>query len=218
VTLLVIGCEQNEDDQIMQAQACLDNATAPADAAACKSMISGIYNERANRIRCSLEILGDGITEDTIINAYNAMDDNSQDPVIQVGTSLGLSDIDGDATLFNDNEVVAAQTIKSLCYETDSTGLKTMAQLILFGTQAKFAAFTAGDDPTDPGDIAADIGDMDPTDAGDFAIGVYQLYCVPTFTNNDICTSLQNAGANNSSDPNAVGTALQACLANNTCH
>jgi hypothetical protein len=160
--------------------------------------------------------LGDGISEDSIVEAYKQMDDHSQDPVVQVGTGLGLSDLNTD-TLIDSYEISAAQSVKSICYSTSSTGLKTMAQLILFGTQAKAATQANGGDPTDPDSIATNIVNMSDADAGQFAVDVYQLYCVPTFTNENICNSLLNAGADDPSNIVNVGSDLKTCLQTNTC-
>lgn len=209
---VVSGCEKTEDDNIASAQACLNKLTDPSGAAVCKAMISGINNERANRIRCFLEMAENGVTESTMINAYKAIDNGGEDPVIEVGTGMGLP--------INNSgqpgapELAAAASIKSICYQTNSGGLKTLAQLVWFGTKAK--EVTTGD-VGDPHDVATDIGNMADADAGQFAVDVYQLYCVPTFSNEKVCTSLKAAGADDSSNVTQVGQDLKTCLNTNTC-
>ena len=213
VVLFAAGCEEKDDDKINQAQKCLDEARLPADAAGCSALINGINNEKANRIRCALTVLENGTTQDEIIDAFKAMDSGSQDPVIEVATKLGLGDLNSDTNV-DAHEVGIAEDIKEICYQSESIGLKTVAQLIVFGTKAQ-AAVGVGD-PEDPADVAADIANMTDNDAGEFANDVFDLYCVPTFSNEDICGSLSGAGAG-TDDAATVGAALKACLAANNC-
>lgn len=213
--LLVVGCEEKDDDKINQAQECLDNATTSADATSCKTIISGIYNEKANRIRCGLVILENGVTSSDIIDAFQAMDtDTSEDPVMVVATKLGLGDLGGTAGIVDSYEEAIADDIKDTCYQSNSVGLKTVAQIIWFGTKAQAALGTSN--YTDANDVAAAIGSMSDDDAGEFANDVFDLYCSPTYSNDDICTTLAGQGAG-SSDNTTVGAALKACLVNNTC-
>jgi hypothetical protein len=220
VILLNTGCEKTEDDQTNQAQDCLDHATVPADAAQCFTMINGIHNEKANRIRCALTILEDGTTQTEIVNAFHAMEvPNGHDPIIDIATVLGLGDVAPigapDGTVDAAEEALA-QNIKDVCYDTSSIGLKTIADLILFGTRAQIAADAALGDPENANDIQTWILTMQDQDAGEFANDVYDLYCVPVFSNQDICTTLDHAGAGSGTDA-AVGANLKACLQTNTC-
>lgn len=215
-SVMVAGCEEKEDDKISQAQECLDKATVPADAAGCADIIAGINNEKANRIRCALAVLENGLTQTDIVAAFTAMDSGSEDPVIELVTILGLGDVVAPAGV-DDDDAAVAEEIKDICYASNSIGLKTISQLILFGTRAQVAAEALGGDPTDPQDIAGNIANMDPEDAGAFANDVYDLYCTPTPSNPDICNTLAGAGAG-TGDNATVGAALQACLAANTCN
>ncbi len=210
--LVISGCENKEDDNINKAQKCLDKATQPSDAANCLSVIEGINNPKANRIRCALLILDSGTTQDDIIDAFQAMDSGAEDPVIEVATILGLGDYDGQNGV-DSADVNHAKSIKDVCYQSESIGLKTISQLIVFGTTAQQYAT----DPSDPSDIAANIGDMNDDDAGNFAIDVYNLYCVPTYSNEDICKTLDAAGVV-SGDPTQVGADLKTCLETNNCN
>lgn len=217
LTVIVVGCEENDDNKISQAQECLDKAKVSADAVDCAELIEGIDNPKANRIRCALSILENGLTQDDIVDAFTAMDNSTnEDPVVKLVTILGLGDVEAPAGVDAGDEAVAEE-IKNTCYKSNSIGMKTISQLILFGTRAQVVADAAGGDTTDPADIADNIGDMDPEDAGEFANDVYTLYCTPTVSNKDVCDTLSAAGAG--TDDNAtVGAALQACLANNTCN
>lgn len=207
--LMTVGCESTDDDQISKAQKCLDDARVPADATTCSAMISGINNEKANRIRCALAVLESGTTQDEIVDAFKAIDGGSEDPIIEVSTVLGLGDADGSGAVDAGDEAIA-ENIKDICYTTDSTGLKTVAQLILFGTKAQVLTQGIGN-TEDPSDIADNITSMPDADAGEFANDVYDLYCVPTFSNNDICGTLSDVGAGTADDA-TVGAALKACL------
>lgn len=212
---MVIGCEQTDDDKISKAQKCLDLARVPADAATCSAIITGINSEKANRIRCALAVLENGTTQTEIINAFKAMDGGTEDPVIEVATVLGLGDVDASGTV-DAADVAVAQNIKNICYTTESKGLRTVAELILFGTRAQVVADIAGD-PEDPADVANNILLMSDQDAGEFGNDVFDLYCYPTYSNNDICTSLAAAGAG-TADSATVGAALKSCLKTNTCN
>ena len=219
-TSFLVGCEKDEDDKISQAQECLDKAKVAADAAGCESLIDGINSEKANRIRCSLAILASGTTQDEILQAFQAMDSaSSRDPVIEVSTVMGLGDILPAGTpngAVDSAEETLAEEIKDICYTSESRGLRTMSQLIVFGTKAQVVADIAGD-PEDPEAIKDNINSMPDADAGEFANDVYDLYCNPTPSNEDICSTLAAAGAGTGSDT-AVGQALKACLANNSCN
>lgn len=212
---ITMGCEDKEDDQISKAQKCLDLARVPADAATCSAIINGINNEKANRIRCALAILKNGTTQDDIIGAFKAMDTGTQNPVIELATILGLGDLDASGTVDAPDEAVA-QDIKNICYTTESKGLRTISELILFGTRAQVAADTLGD-PENPNDVANNILLMSNQDAGEFGNDVFALYCVPTYSNTDICNTLFSAGAG-SNDDATVGATLKSCLQTNTCN
>lgn len=219
VAVIASGCEETEDDKISQAQECLDNASVPADAAGCSAMIEGINNAKANRIRCALAILGDGeLTQSDIVDAFTAMDNDSvnEDPVTKLISVLGVGDVNTSGAI-DGADVAIAQEIKDICYTSNSIGLKTISQLILFGTRAQMATDLDGGDFEDPEDIADSFEDMDDEEAGEFANDVFALYCTPTISNEDVCDTLSAAGAG--SDDNAtVGAALKACLENNTCN
>lgn len=215
---VMVGCEEEKDNKISQAQECLDKARVPADAAGCSDIIDGIDDPKANRIRCALAILGDGeLTQDDIVDAFTAMDDNTvnEDPVIKLVTILGVGDVNSSGAVDNADEAIAEE-IKNICYTSNSIGLKTISQMILFGTRAQVAADTLGD-PEDANDVAANILLMDNEEAGEFANDVYDLYCTPTVSNEDICDTLSSSGAG-TGDNATVGAALKACLQNNTCN
>jgi hypothetical protein len=214
--LIISACEKTEDDKIAQAQECLDRAVLPTDATACLTMISGINTLNANRIRCSLSVLESGTTQDVIISAYQAMDAaGGHGPLIELATVLGLGDVVPNGTVDAADEAVAAN-IKSICDQTDSAGLKTVGNLILFGTRAQVQADILGD-PENSGDVATSIATMSDADAGSFGNDVFATYCVPTFSNEDICSPLSFAGAG-SEDDNTVGSNLKTCLALNHCY
>ncbi len=212
---VIFGCEKKEDDKVNLAQKCLNEAVNPADAAGCSAIIDGIYTEKANRIRCSLTVLENGITQSKIIDAFVAMDGSSHDPVVEVATGLGLGDMDGDSDVDAD-ELAVADHIKTTCNMTSSKGMKTVAQLIWFGTNAQKVTHDFGGDFTNPSDIEGNVCDMTPTDVGTFANDVFTLYCVPTYSNDDICTTLANAGAG-TGDSSTVGEALQDELHGSPC-
>ncbi len=215
ITSGLVGCEEKDDDKVSKAQKCLDEALVPGDAAACEAMIVGINNEKANRIRCSLAVLESGTTQSEIISAFQAMDTGTEDPVVELATILGVGDQDSSGTVDAADEAVA-ENIKNVCYASESKGLRTVAQLILFGTRAQVAAEALGD-PEDPEDVADNILLMPAAEAGEFANDVFDLYCVPEFSNTDICETLSSAGAG-SGDNATVGAALQACIAANNCN
>lgn len=209
--LVVTGCEEKDDDNISKAQECLDKASQASDATACLTIIDGINNDKANRIRCALKILESGTTQDDIISAFQAMDSGTEEPLIEIATILGLGDYDTSGTV-DAADVSVANGIKDICYQSSSIGLKTISQLIVFGTTAQQYATL----PDDPSDVATNIGSMGDAEAGTFAIDVYNLYCVPAYSNQDICSTLDSAGAV-SGDPVSVGAALKQCIENNNC-
>lgn len=212
--LVIMGCEEKDDDKVNQAQKCLNDARLPSDAAGCKALIEGIQSEKANQVRCALVVLENGVTQQIIIDAFKALDTGSEDPVVEIATKIGLGDLSDPADgIINNDEILIAQTIKDVCYQTTSIGMKTVAQLILFGTQAKSLATV---DFNDPSDIANNICTMPAADAGTFANDVFDLYCVPTFSNEKICKTLQDAGAG-TSDATTVGESLMDELHGSAC-
>jgi hypothetical protein len=58
---------------------------------------------------------------------------------------------------------------------------------------------------------------MSDQDAGEFGNDVFSLYCIPSYSNEDICNTLFTAGAGSNSDA-TVGAALKSCLQTNNCH
>lgn len=217
VAAFSVACEQDEDDKISQAQECLDRTVVPADAANCSFLIDGIYNPKANRIRCALAILGDGeTTQGEILSAFQAMETGVQSPLLELSTVLGIGDVDG-STVVNAADQAIAESIKATCDQADSIGLRTIAELMLFGTRAQVIAASFGDDPENPTHISNNLTSMSDADAGEFGNSVFQLYCVPSYSNEDICGSLETAGAGTNDDA-TVGAALIACLTANNCN
>lgn len=118
ISLMLISCENKEDDKIFSAQKCLNTATA-ATVDNCVNIVSGVSTTRAYVIRCAGDFIRQDINNSTIVQAIENIDKND-----------GSNTTDPNVTLYDffifDTLTQVAEAVEN-CRATGSKNLETLA-------------------------------------------------------------------------------------------
>lgn len=205
-SVFLLSCEEENDNKVARAQECLNHAT-PATAQTCFDMVAGINTQHANVVKCGASFLTGGLTSDKIATAF----ENSKD----------ASDADKESVLiealaFTDNtpavDINAANNAYTYCSLSQLPGLNYVAALCRVGTMVVNATGGTGD----PGGIDSDLTNCVNTPAncdmdaiGQTVVELSDLYCAGEAADDQICTDINSAIANNApGDYEAIAAAL----------
>ena len=222
LSFVLVACEEDEDQQIAEAQACLNKAT-PANANACLTKVSGLTSERAYYIRCSVRFLSQGFQGSRFADAFEQLSEEND------GGGGGGNDAMATAlTVMTFDSTTVAESTLNECLLSGSTGLSRLASISSIATTLVNAV--PGVDLTDVAENGLSdtdaqtlidnltTGGAETSDAelGAIAVTAEGLFYDDEdseFKDTDICTNLEAAvGAG---DAAAVGAALRAALAAN---
>lgn len=208
------GCETKEENDIAQAQQCLDKLSDSApytSAQACLNYISGIYSPPAYVIRCSVDFISGGITPTSLITAFQNMKSasSSQQTAILMGA---LTQYTPGAAISNANiSLTQAQTTFADCQASDTPSLIFIAGVSVTGTALAAGAGSATS-TTFITTCQTTPSSCNPAVIGSAAQSLASTYCTGSNASSTVCTSINNAIAAGGSDPTAIGTALIASL------
>lgn len=204
--LAVSGCgEESDQDTIIEAQYCLDTATATT-ASSCAAKVSNLTSPAAYLIRCSADYIAQGFgNSTTLVDAIN----NLQNPVS--GASASASFLA--AVTFP--TVAEAQTAYSDCVAAQDNTLALLAGMTLSATNIANLAGVSLTNPTAT-EINTAIATLesDPTADTDIGTTVQTIYSMGCQTgeevNADICTQMTSALATLGANPTAaeIGAAI----------
>ena len=205
VGFFIAGCESTEDNNIAKAQKCLDglgvNPT-PSDAQSCLQPIAGDYSANAEVVRCAADFMIGGITDQTLINAYNAVKNLTGSAVAQTLVSYLTQPSGGPYTNTN-----LAQTTYNDCQASGVSSLMYLAGLSYTGTQLAVVEGNAN-----PSDIAtacqSSPSSCNPQTIGSIAQTVYGSYCTGSNQTNSVCTTLNSAISSGNGNPSTIGQNL----------
>lgn len=209
---ILIGCEEEFDDDLNQAQSCLDEANTSSDASGCLKYLEGKSGKEAGKIRCGIYFLINGLTQEIMINAYKQIETNQSTsaPVLVMANTLALGGAAPDTISLD-----AASNLISICSESSSPGLSLVANASYIGTLARLSAFTNCAGNAD--DIECGLDNLTAEQQGllgSQANSIYSSRCTSSSTD-EVCKCLASAGAGG--DPATVGAALAAALKNESC-
>lgn len=228
-TLILVGCEEKDDDKINEAQACLNTAGVAGDAAACLSLIEGVGGEKAARIRCALTFLQNGLTQQQIIDTFKDLENppTSDSPFAYLYSGLAIGDADPRDGAWDEagpgtTALTTADSQLTTCQASNSASMISIAHISRLGTYTQFQVADNGsgdlDDIgqlTDPARLA-DLPDDVLTQMGSYT---YNQYCNGgNESDSDICETLINAGYGTTTDPATLANNLRTCFANNSCN
>lgn len=218
LTILMMGCEKEEDVKVASAQECIDYARTEAAANECYNMVAGIESEKAYLIRCSSHYIAQGFTGERFANAFQRLKDNptsGQDPMATVMAYLVFT---SSSTLHSaDNAVTDCNRsgVRSLKRLATMTKLATfIAKAGLGGTipanaNPLDASFDSSQISTAISNLAGSGSAADKENVGNIAIQANEAYCNQgsSFSGNEICVNL-NAAVNNGANAQAIGELL----------
>jgi hypothetical protein len=203
VAFSVIGCEEEEDNQIAQAQQCLDGLRDSDNAQVCINKVNGLNSAEANIIRCHASFHLGGITTTSIVAAVS---DYESAPAADKEATLLVA-------LSQTPDSSRSNTTYSYCAKTGVPGLVYMATISNMGTIVK--EFGANPDPATAMAACAGGTSCEEDVIGEMAVNLYDIYCVGGASQTQICTdinsSINNVGAGNYQ---AIGEELLQYFAN----
>ncbi|MEQ1875017.1 MAG: hypothetical protein ABL958_00130 [Bdellovibrionia bacterium] len=206
------GCETSEDDQINQAQACLDKSFDATSADACAAKVAGISGSRAAVIRCSASFIGQGFTTQStkFLDAFNALKNKT------AGTNSTISMI---AYLsFTGSSLTEAQSLANQavvnCNETGLDGMIMFANMAKLATDLKaLTGIPPGSTPT-PAQLQSQVANLSDEAAGEVAIAVADNYCRDSSTHDaEFCGQFNSATADENMTTSEIGALLKQHLA-----
>ncbi len=205
VGVLISGCESTEDDNIAKAQKCLDGLgpnPSSTDAQNCVQNILSDNSPNAEVVRCAADFIEGGITDTSLINAYNSVKNLSGPSVAQqlipdlaIQYPTGTYDTAFAQSLYND--CVASET-SSLVY---IAGLAQTGTIMAAAAGSPSSAATYCSNPSN-------TSSCNPTAVGTIAQTVSSSYCTGSNQTSSVCTTLNNAIAQGNGNPTSIGTYL----------
>ena len=209
--LLSLGCEQEDDNKLASAQACLDrlNSSSPPSAAqGCMNMVSGLTSPQSYVIRCSVGFFLGGITPSVLINAYN---NNKDQPSNLMGLAL--------MSALTSSSLTQANQTYSDCVKSQVSSLIYMAGISRAGTAMSVGAgvpFTPGATVNTTtavtmlntcsnggaGGVCNDVA------IGQTAIAIYSSYCMGDTAQTQVCVDMGSAVQAGNNNPASIALAL----------
>ena len=218
------GCEgTGEQDDLAQAQACLDAVPAsnPAAADACLPFVTSYSSPRANALKCSIYMTSGGLIEDKIVRAYQSLKNSgatNKEANFMAALSLTVPTVTA--------AYAKAQAGNEFCKASGSPGMIYVGAAVLAGTYLNkvIEGVTGGAvDTSDPAAVQAKVQDMlndctGPTpDArcaddlpvlGATVVTLADAYCADASANEEVCSTVESTVQSAGSDPAKVGKAL----------
>lgn len=193
--LFIVSCEDKDDDKTFQAQRCLDTAT-PATVDICVNMVAGISSNKSFVIRCSADFIRQNITNATIVQALEDLDDNApgQNAAVKLYENFKFDTVNN------------AEKAVSNCQATGSNNLTMLAVSARMATV--LTNINANITSINPNTVSAD----DLEDIGEMVTLMFPLSCGENgqFEGTDVCanlgTAINQVNANPPADSNANGT------------
>ncbi len=209
----VVSCnknEQNQEDQVAQAQSCLDKVpdSDPSQANNCLPPISNLTSQQAYILKCSITLIAGGLTTSKVVAAYQAFEDASSNKAAILIGAFALSS-------------GVAEQAAPFCNLSGQDGLIYIAQLSVAGSV--LTSVIPGYDPASGAiptqtQIQSAIstctsGGCDDSQLGSAVITVGQTYCNVSGANPTVCGPINQAIASaGTSNPAGVAQALYPLL------
>jgi len=214
----LLGCENNEDVKLAEAQACLDTAFNSSAADRCYGLVEGINTEKANLVRCSSHFIAQGFTGQRFANAFQRLKDNPSsgtDPMATVMTYLVFT-----------NTTTTLHTSDNAVTNCTASGVRSMQRLATMAKLATFVATAGGANLAnlDPASGSFDqnavvnaintlVGSgttQDKENLGNIAVQVNTAYCNEgsSFSKTEICKNLSNAITSAGGNLQTIGSQL----------
>lgn len=229
LSLGLLSCNQDEMDDLAKAQQCLDGIpqSDPGKATSCLSYVAKYSSQQANILKCSIYMTSGGLTENKMVAAYKAVDNeanNNREAAFMSLLALNVPDV---TTGYN-----TAVTADGFCQLTGVPGLQYISGIIKIGSyMAKTMAAYSTVDFNDPAAVTTAVNDLitkcnaDPRDAscptdlsaiGSSASVLAEGYCSADAADSEVCENINAAVDASSGNPNAIGDAMMCYLGNKT--
>jgi hypothetical protein len=219
--LTTLSCSKNEEpNDLAKAQACLDAVPGndPGKASDCFTYVEKYSSQQASILKCAILMTSGGLIEKKVVNAYNALKDDSQTNKAASFMAVLSLDVPDVNTAYG-----TAKKADVYCQESGVPGLRYISGLIVAGTAmaqmigtpidttnpaAINTAITnlvnhCGGATTLPADCQANIATI-----GASATVLAGTYCATPEADNSVCSQVNAAVASAGGSDAVVGQAL----------
>lgn len=230
----LVGCNEQEQDDLAKAQACLDKVpqSNPTAADECLQYVANYDSQQANILKCSIYTTSGGLVENKVVNAYKALKDDTESnktAVYMAYLALNLPDVDSAYT--------KAELADRYCQASGVPGMMYLSKIILSGTTFNYAIKNlpsgagsgTGIDFNDPAAASAAVQNLlnectgltPPASCtnslntlGGATVALANQYCSNANADQNVCASINGAVDAAGGDPNQVGQSLFCYLKN----
>lgn len=223
------SCSKNkEEDDLAQAQKCLDEVKDYSQAAACMTFVKDYDSQRAQILKCSIVLTSGGLMEEKIIKAYEALKGGATNTTASFLAILALekddaaggyskakeADIYCQATgvsgyQFLSSVVLAGSSMNAAIAEISGTGIDSTQSQTAIDAVVDSLITQCSNTASLPPECATKLATL-----GAAVTTVQGVYCGTNGANEDVCKQVQDAVDAAGSDPSAVGQALFCYLKN----
>jgi hypothetical protein len=230
LSLSLLSCNQDEMDDLAKAQKCLDEVpqTAPRTATKCLAYVAKHTSQQANILKCSIYMTSGGLTENKMVAAYKAVDNDANNN--REAAFMSLLALDEPSV--TEGYPIALEADK-YCQLTGVAGLQYISGVIKIGSfMAKTMAAYSTVNFNDPAAVTTAVNDLItkcnqtptrdpscPTDLSDIGSSASALavgYCSADASDSEVCENINAAVAASNGNPSAVGDAMMCYLGNKT--
>jgi hypothetical protein len=205
--VILMACEQGDDDRLARAQACLDRST-QTTVSECEAMVEGIAGSAAGLIRCSANFITQGFTGSRFANAFKVLKET------QTGINSTVAMVSYLVFTVGGNDTARRAAAAIAVTNCTSSGLKGMIMFANFAataTELSVGLTIDPDNPPDPADLQANLAAGDDTTIANSVTAINSVYCSgSSSTNAAFCATIADAADEGSSA--AIAAKLRALL------
>jgi hypothetical protein len=176
-TLYITGCETDEDNAMLKAQACFNKKRDGDSAADCLAMIAGFSSPEANTLKCGMTMFEGGVNTGAITDAFDLME---AAPEADKESTLMLQLVMG--------SVGEAEVAYGYCRDSGSAGLLYISTLSRMATVMDDIASGASSPDELVDSCKVDAGTCQET-IGILITDMAGVYCIGASATNEVCTT-----------------------------
>jgi len=197
---LLIGCEEEELNNYMQARQCLNKAS-KEQAQGCIGILAGDNSARANKLKCAAGFLEQGLSNARLAQIFSNMQQNSNSGFETFATNLIF-----ESSVSASDAKTKATTTNAYCVASGSTGMALFGSMAATATimAESVAGWTGAFDDFSGRDLGSASGNE--VDLGNNILAIQNSFCV-TDPTNEVCSQIQQV-TGGSTDPATIGANL----------
>lgn len=186
ITSLIFSCEESEKNDLLEAQMCLNKASA-SEARNCVSSISSNSTPLAYSLRCSSIFIAEGFGEPTsLLDALNDMNSSGScsggcSSTVNALYAFNFDSAGTSTSSTRQANIDTATEAFTQCSSADATVYSQISSMFKIGTLAAMTAYSLSTSGTITQDnlesALASLASSDPSTIGDIATSTYNTAC-----------------------------------------